>query len=122
MSIFELAKTMVSLGAVTAAALDSGASVTAASDALLLTRPRTPGGRPVKDALLVEYAGVTAPAPSVAMLDSEDVAAGEQLSYRILRPSTVTASVIGPDGVDNVLDSGNKEPGTYPFTWNRVNG
>ena len=121
MSIFELAKTMVSLGAVTAAALDSGASVTAAFDGQLLSRPRTSGGRPVKDALLIAYLGVTAPAPSVALLGRGNVAAGEQLSYKILRQSTVTASVIGPDGIENVLDSGSHAPGTYPFTWSAVN-
>jgi hypothetical protein len=120
MSIFELAKTMVSLGAVTAAALDSGGSVTAASDGQLLSRPRIPGGRAVKNALLIEYVGVTAPAPSVALLELDDLSAGEQLAYKIMRPSTVTAMVVAPDGTQNVLDSGSREPGTYSFVWNRV--
>jgi Phosphodiester glycosidase/FlgD Ig-like domain len=122
MSIFDLAQTMVSLGAVTAAAVDSGGSVTAASGGRLLNRPRIAGGRPVKDALLIEYAGVYAPPPSVALLDRDTVAAGEQLSYTILRPSAVNASVVGPDGVATVLDSGMKAPGTYPFVFSAVNG
>jgi phosphodiester glycosidase/flagellar hook capping protein FlgD len=121
MSVFDLAKTMVSLGAVTAAAVDSGASVTAAFDGQLLSRPRASRGRAVKDALLIEYAGVTAPPPSPALLSRDSVAAGDQLSYKIRRQSTVTASVTGPDGVANVLDSGSRAPGTYPFIWSRVN-
>ena len=122
MSVFDLANTMVSLGAVTAAALDSGASVTAAFGGQLLNRPRIAGGRPIKDALLLAYLGVYAPPPSVPLLDSSTVAAGEQLSYTILRPSTVSASVVGPDGVATVLDSGSKAPGTYPFSFNAING
>lgn len=120
MSIFELAKTMVALGAVTAAALDSGGSVTAAFDGKLLSRPRASNGRAVKDALLLEYVGVYAPSAPVAVLGRKDVAAGEQLAYRIVRPSTVTASVVGPDGVEHVLDSGSRVPGTYPFIWTAV--
>ena len=122
MSVFDLANTMVSLGAVTAAAVDSGASVTAAFGGHLLSRPRISGGRPIKDALLLEYVGVYAPPPSVALLNKDTAAAGEQLSYTILRPSTVSASVVGPDGVATLLDSGNKAPGTYPFIFNAING
>jgi hypothetical protein len=39
------------------------------------------------------------------------------LSYRIVRPSTVTASLVGPGGVTLPLDSGARSPGTYTFTW-----
>ena len=122
MSVFELAKTMVSLGAVTAAAVDSGASVTAAFGGHLLSRPRIAGGRPVKDALLLQYLGVYAPPPSVPLLDGSTAASGEQLSYTILRPSTVSASVVGPDGVATPMDSGSKAPGTYPFIFSAING
>src|SRR5581483_7757552 len=92
MSIYDLARTMAGLGAVTAAAVDSGSSVTAAFNGQLLSRPRTSGGRPIKDALLLEYTGVYAPPPSVPVLGKNDAAAGEQLSYTIVKPSTVTAT------------------------------
>jgi hypothetical protein len=120
LSTFELAQAMVRLGAVTAGALDFGSSVTSAFDGQLLNRPRTAGGRAVKEALLVQYAGVYAPPPPVAVLGRSDVAAGEQLAYKIVRPSTVTASVVGPDGTARALDSGMKQPGTYPFTWTAI--
>jgi hypothetical protein len=119
-SSFELARTMAGLGAVTAAALNYGATVSAAFDGSLLDRPGTAGGGKVKEALLVQYAGVYAPPPSVPALGKADVAAGEQLSYRIVRPSTVTASMIAPDGTQQTVDSGSRQPGTYPFTWSNV--
>jgi hypothetical protein len=119
-SIYDLARTMASLGAVTAAAVDSGSSVTAAFDGQLLSRPRTPGGRAVKDALLLEYTGVYAPAPTVPALGRNDAAAGEQLSYKIVRPSTVVATVVSPNGQTYTLDSAARQPGTYPFTWSSL--
>lgn len=115
-SVYDLARTMARLGAVTAAAVDSGPSVTAAFDGELLSRPRTAGGRPVKDAWLLEYAGVYAPPPS-PLLDRSAAAAGEQLAYTIVRPSTVTASVSSPSGKAFTVDSGARDPGTYRFTW-----
>ena len=67
MTNFELAQTMVRLGAVTASALDSGGSTTMAFDGELLNRPSDPGGeRPVADGLFVFYYGVHAAAPSRA--------------------------------------------------------
>jgi hypothetical protein len=116
-SIYELARTMARLGAVTAAAVESGPSVTAAFDGQLLSRPRTPGGRAVKDALLLEYFGVSALPPAVAALGKNNVSAGEQLAYRIVRPSSVNALVTSPTGETFTLDSGARQPGTYQFTW-----
>jgi hypothetical protein len=120
LSTYELAQTMARLGAVTAAGLGSGGAVTAAFDGELLNRPRKAGGSLVKDALLLEYFGVYAPPPPVTVLGKKDLAAGEQLAYRIVRPSTVTASVVSPTGAVNQLDTGSKEPGTYQFTWTAI--
>jgi hypothetical protein len=39
------------------------------------------------------------------------------LSYRVVRPSTVTASLVGPGGATQTLDTGARNPGTYRFTW-----
>ena len=72
---------------------------------------------PVKEALLVQYTGVYAPPPSVTLLGKANAPAGVKLAYRITRPSTVTANVVGPDGAVHTLDSGSRQPGTYSFTW-----
>lgn len=118
MTTYELAQTMARLGAVTAAGLEFGPFVTAAFDGQLLDRPSGSGQRPVKEALLVQYEGVYAAPPSVPLIGKDNAAAGEQLSYRIARPSTVTATVIGPDGVSHPVDSGSRQPGSYTFAWN----
>ena len=41
----------------------------------------------------------------------------QTLTYKIVRPSTVTASLAGPGGVTQTLDSGVRAPGTYRFPW-----
>ncbi len=118
MTTYELAQTMARLRAVNAAGLQFGKFVTAAANGQLLNRPRDLAGeRPVKEALLVQYAGVTAATPSPAAIGSENAAAGVQLAYTVVRPSTVTANVVGPDGQSHPLDSGARDPGTYSFTW-----
>ena len=118
MTTYELAKTMASLGAVTAAGLQYGRFVEAAFDGQPLTRPSQGSNQvPVKEALLVQYAGVYAPAPVPALLGKDNAAAGVQLAYRLTRPSTVTATVVGPDGVSHPLDSGARQPGAYHFTF-----
>ncbi|MBV8394870.1 MAG: phosphodiester glycosidase family protein [Actinobacteria bacterium] len=114
-SIYDLARTMVQLGAVTAAALDSGSNVTAAFNGQLLSRPSAVAGRPVKDALLFEYTGVYAPPPSLPVLTKNDAPAGEQLAYKVVRASNVTASVLSPSGQVFTVDSGDRQPGTYTF-------
>jgi flagellar hook assembly protein FlgD len=40
------------------------------------------------------------------------------LSYKLVRPSTVSATLTGPGGVVVPLDEGARAPGTYRFTWN----
>jgi Phosphodiester glycosidase/FlgD Ig-like domain len=115
MTSFELAQTMVRLGAVTASALESGGDVTAAFDGRLLNRPSSPGGElPIGEALLVEYFGVYAPPASVPLVNGDPGADVEPLEYKLVRPSTVTAELVGPDGVAHVFESGVAHPpGTY---------
>jgi hypothetical protein len=115
---FELALLMVELGAVTAAALDSGRSSTMAFDGRLLNRPQGPE-RPIADALLVAYGGVYAPPPTASVLspNGDGVDETEHLAYKVVRPSTVTASLVGPDGVPRYGFSGQVAPGTYPLDW-----
>ena len=114
---FELAQALVRLGAVTAAGVDPGDSVTAAFDGRLLNRPSGRAERAVKEGLLVEYFGVYAPEPTLPLLTGEPGLASEPLSYKIVRPSTVTAALVGPDGAQHPLESGVAHPaGTYAFT------
>src|SRR5204863_9742352 len=103
---FELALTMMRLGCVTASALDSGGSATLAFDGKLLNRPSDRGGeRAVAEALAVFYYGVYAPP-----LASKVVAPNASLpvSYKLVRPSTVTATMNGPSGAVVPLDSGSR--------------
>jgi hypothetical protein len=120
MTSYELAKTMVGLGAVTAAGLQYGRFVTAAFDGDVVNRLSQARQVPVKEALLVQYAGVYAPPPSPTFLGKATAAAGVKLAYRLTQPSTVTANVIAPDGTVHELDSGARLPGTYSFTWNTL--
>ncbi|HEX4527220.1 MAG TPA: phosphodiester glycosidase family protein [Gaiellaceae bacterium] len=116
---FELAQTMARLGAVTAAGVASGPDVTVAFDGQLLNRPSAPGGeRAVKEALLVQYFGVYAPPPPLPLLTGEAGKKQEQLSYKIVRPSQVTAQLIGPDNQPRVLEASvQHDPGSYAFTY-----
>jgi hypothetical protein len=86
----------------------------------LLNRPSDRGGeRAVAEALLVAYTGVYAPPASVPVLspNRDGVAEVESLSYKLVRPSTVQASLVGPEGVTVPIDAGLRAPGTYRFTW-----
>jgi hypothetical protein len=116
---FELAQTLQRLGAVTGSAVDSGGSVSVAFDGQLLNRPSDPGGeRSIKEALLVQYFGVYAAQPPLPLLNGDPTRSVEPLSYKIVRPSTVTAQLIGPDQVPRVLEAAVAHPaGSYPFTF-----
>lgn len=117
MTNFELAQTMARLGVVTASALDAGGSSTMAFGGQLLSRPSDTGGeRLVSEALLVMYYGVYAPATEPSFSPNGDGAGERQrLEYKIVKPSTVTATLTGPDGVARTIDSGERKPGLYKF-------
>ena len=116
---FELAQTMARLGAVTASGLEAGPDVTVAFDGQLLNRPSARAGeRAVREALLVEYFGVYAAPPPLPLLTGEAGRTQEPLSYKVVRPSQVTAQLIGPDGRPRVLEAGvQHDPGSYSFTY-----
>jgi hypothetical protein len=119
MTNFELAQTMVRLGAVAASALDAGGSTTMAFDGKLLNRPSERSERAVSDALFVFYYGVHAPPPSEKVLSPNGDGIGEvqALSYKLVRRSTVTASIVGPDRIPRQTETGVREPGVYRLTW-----
>ncbi len=105
LTTFELAQALQRLGAVSASAVGSGPSVTLAFDGQLLNRPSDPRGeRLVKDALLIEYSGVYAAPLPLPLLNGEPGRTTEPLSYKVVRPSVVTAQLVGPDGVPRVLE------------------
>jgi hypothetical protein len=119
LSSFELAQTLARLGAVTASGVDSGGSVTVAFDGQLLNRPSDAGGeRLVKEALLIQYYGVYAAPPPLALVNGDPGKTTQTLSYKIVRPSKVTAQLIGPDNVPRALETDvQHDPGSYPFTY-----
>jgi len=118
MTNFELALALVRLGAVTGAALDGGGSSTLAFDGQLLNRP-SGAERPVSEALLMVYSGVYAPLPGVSVVspNGDGVAETQSLAYKVVRPSTVSASLLAPDGSTRAVFSGQAPAGTYPFAW-----
>jgi hypothetical protein len=120
MTNFELAQTLVRLGAVTGSAFDGGGSTTLAFDGKLLNRPSDRGGeRPASTALQLMYYGVYAPAPEPVISPNGDGVAERQreLSYKVVRPSTVTATLVGPGEVPAYTESLAREPGTYPVAF-----
>jgi flagellar hook assembly protein FlgD len=120
MTNFDLALALVQLGAVTASALDSGPSTAMAFDGQLLSRPASDGREiAVSDALMLAYTGVYVPPPAEPVLspNGDGVDETQALSFRLVRPATVQASLVGPDGTTIPLDSGARTPGTYRFTW-----
>lgn len=120
MTNFELGQTLARLGVVTGSALSSGPTAGMAFDGHLLSAPPPGGEQPLADALLVEYAGVVVSQPSVPVVspNGDKVAETEAFTYKVVRPSTVTVQLTGPDGVARVNTQTQVNPGTYPFTWN----
>jgi hypothetical protein len=113
---FELAQALVRLHAVTAVGVASGDAVTAAFDGRLLNRPSGRAERAVKEALLIQYAGVYAPTPPLPLLTGETGSTAENLAYKIVRPSTATATLVGPDGTPHPLETAVAHPaGIYSF-------
>ena len=115
MTNFELALALVRLGAVRAMALDSGGSTTLAFDGTVLNSPSDGRERPVATALMLQYYGVFAPPPLEAVVspNGDGVADAQKLSYKVVRPSTVTVSLALPDGTVAAQETSTREPGTY---------
>jgi flagellar hook assembly protein FlgD len=119
MTNFELALAMMRLGCVTASGLDAGGSTTMAFDGELLNRPSDRAERPVAEALLVTYYGVYVPFVGTTVLSPNGDGVGERqtLAYKLVRQANVNATLIAPDGSTRPVDSGDRAPGTYKFTW-----
>jgi len=122
MTNFELAQTLVRLGAVTGMALDSGGSTTMAFDGALLNRPSGPE-RSISTALQFEYTGVfVQPAVATVSPDGDGVADRQSLRYKVVRPSTVTVRLVGPDGSVAYEATAAKQPGSYGVAFPPADG
>jgi hypothetical protein len=115
MTTFEMAQTMVRLGAVRAMQLDGGGSSTLAFGGVVLNRPSDGRERPISTAVMLQYYGVFAPPPleQVVSPNGDGVAETQELSFKVVRPSTTTATLTAPGGTiawQEVLD---REAGTY---------
>jgi len=121
MTNYELALALVQLGARTAMALGSGAPASMSFDGTLLTRAIE---QPVSDALVLSYSGVYAAPPSSDTLspNGDGIDDVETFSYKLVRPSQVTASVVGTGNVTQVLAQATQQPGLYTVQWNGAGG
>jgi hypothetical protein len=117
MTNFELALTMVRFGAVTAMALDAGGSTTVAVDGRVLNRPSDGAERPVADAIVFAYSGVFVRPPlDVVSPNGDGESDSQTLAYKVVRPSSVTATLTAPDGSTPVTQTVDQQsPGTYPI-------
>jgi hypothetical protein len=117
---WELAQAMVRLGVYTGSALDAGGSTTMAFDGQLLNRPSDPGGeRSVAESLGILYTGVYAPPPALSVVspNGDGIADKQLLSFKVVRPSTVTMSLVGPGGATALTETDEREPGIYKVSW-----
>jgi len=119
MTTFEMAQTLVRLGAVRGMQLDGGGSTTLAFDGTILNRPSDKTERPISDALMLFYYGVYAQPPLVSVVspNGDGVAEEQALSFKVVRPSNVTVTLTAPDGMVALSETAARAPGTYkvPF-------
>ena len=119
MTTFEMAQTLVRLGAVAGMGLDSGGSSTLAFEGALLNRPSAGRERAISTALMLQYFGVYAapPAEEVVSPNGDGAAEEQRLSFKVVRPSTVTTTLTAPDGSVAFQESLPREPGSYGVAW-----
>jgi hypothetical protein len=118
MTNFELAQALVRLGAVNASALDGGGSSAMAFNGSLLSRPSN-GEQATSTALQLMYYGVYSPTPEPFISPNGDGVAERQraLSYKVVRQSNVTATLVGPGEIPAYTETGDRPPGTYPIAF-----
>jgi len=116
MTNYELAVALVRLGARTAMGLGSGTSAAMAFDGTLLTRATE---QQVADALMLSYNGVYAAPPASVTLspNGDGVDDVQTFSYKLVRSSQVTATVVGPDRSTRTLAQDSEQPGVHTLTW-----
>ena len=96
-----------------------------AFEGALLSRPSDPTGeRPIAESLSLFYYGVQAPELPVDVVSPNGYNVNERqtLADKVVRPSTVNARLIAPDGSERPVDSGAKTTlgcATVPL-WRRL--
>src|SRR5262249_45721736 len=107
------------LGAKTATALGNGPAASLAFDGTLLTRPTGSSEQPISDALLLSYNGVYAAPPSPLTLSPNGDGVGDvaTFAYKLVRPSSVTAVVQGPQATTITLAQDVEQPGIHTVQW-----
>ena len=115
MTNFELAQALVRFGAVRGMGLDGGGSSTLAFEGTVLNSPSDGRERAISTALMFQYYGVYAPPPLEAVVspNGDGIAEEQKLSFKVVRPSTVTVTLTAPDGSIAWQESGARDPGTY---------
>ncbi len=115
MTNYELAQTLVRLGAVRGMALDGGGSSTLAFDGAVLNRPSDGRERSVANSLMLQYYGVYSPPPAEAVVspNGDGVAEKQSLTYKVVRPSEVTVTLTAPDGSAAFQETIARGPGSY---------
>jgi Phosphodiester glycosidase len=118
MTNYELAVALTRLGVQTAMGLGSGPSAAMAFDGALLTRPTAATEQPISDALLLAYNGVyAAPLSSTTLSPNGDgIDDTLSLTYKLVRPSQVTATVAGPDRTITLVKDA-EQAGVHTLTW-----
>ncbi|MSO58130.1 MAG: hypothetical protein EXQ77_03715 [Thermoleophilia bacterium] len=118
---FELAQTLVRLGAVTAMAFDGGGSTTMAFDGTVLNTPSGGVEREIATALVFAYQGVFVPEPVVRVSPNGDgVDDDPVLTVRVPRPSLVTVRLVGPEGLVAFEETVQRDPGVFPVAFGAV--
>jgi len=116
MTNFELAQALVRYGAVRGMGLDGGGSSTLAFEGTVLNSPSDGRERAVSTALMLQYYGVYAPPPVEAVVspNGDGVAETQELSFKVVRPSTTTATLTAPDGTIAWQEAAvPRDPGAY---------
>jgi hypothetical protein len=116
MTNYELAVALARLGAQVAMGLGSGTSAAMAFDGSLLTRATE---QPVADGLVLSYNGAyVAPLASTTLSPNADgVDDVQSFTYKLVRPSQVSATVVGPDRASIVLAQDTEQPGIHTLQW-----
>jgi Phosphodiester glycosidase/FlgD Ig-like domain len=119
MTNFELAQTLVRLGAVRGMALDGGGSSTLAFEGRVLNQPSDGRERMVSNALMLQYFGAYTPPPAEAVVspNGDGVAEAQELAFKVVRPSNVTVTLTAPDGSVAFAETAEKAPGQYPVAF-----
>ena len=119
MTNFELAQTLVRLGAVRGMALDGGGSSTLAFEGRVLNQPSDGRERMVSNALMLQYFGTYTPPPGEAVVspNGDGVAEAQELAFKVVRPSSVTVTLTAPDGTVAFTETTQRDPGQYPVAF-----